>query len=55
MRRFKSAQHAQRFLEPFGPIQEHFCSGHHLLSAPTYRATLRRRFAVWHEVTGAAA
>src|SRR5581483_4819821 len=55
MRRFKLPQHTQRFLEPFGPIREHFYPGHHLLSAAAYRATLRRRFVVWHEVTGTAA
>jgi putative transposase len=55
MRRFKSPGQAQHFLEPFGPIREHFCPGRHRLSATVYRATLRRRFAVWHEVTGTAA
>src|SRR5262249_9775486 len=27
MRRFKSPEQAQRFLERFGPIREHFCPG----------------------------
>lgn len=29
MRRFKSPEQAQHFLEPFGPIREHFCPGRH--------------------------
>jgi hypothetical protein len=55
MRRFKSALQAQRFLEPFGPIREHFCPGRHRLAADCYRATLTERFAAWHDVTGIAA
>lgn len=55
MRRFKSPEQAQRFLEPFGPIREHFCPGRHRLSARCYRATLTVRFATWREVTGIAA
>jgi len=55
MRRFKSPQQAQRFLEPFGPIREHFCPRRHLLSAPAHRAILADRFATWHEVAGIAA
>lgn len=54
-RRLKSPGQAQRFLEPFGPIREHVCPGRHRLSAPTYRATLRERFARWGAVTGLAA
>jgi putative transposase len=55
MRRIKAPEQAQRFLEPFGPIREHFCPGRHRLSAGCYRAILARRFATWHEVTGVAA
>jgi len=55
MPRFKSPGQAQRFLEPFRPIGDHFSPGRHRLSAAQYRAVLRRRFATWHEVTGTAA
>ena len=55
MRRFKSPEQAQRFLEPFGPIREHFCPGRHRLAAAQYRAVLRQRFVSWGEVTGTAA
>jgi putative transposase len=55
MRRFKSPQQAQRFLEPFGPIREHFCPGRHRLPAQDYREVLAARFMTWHEVTGVAA
>jgi putative transposase len=54
MRRFKSPQQAQRFLEPFGPIRQHFCPGRHRLSAQCYRSTLAARFVTWREVTGVA-
>jgi putative transposase len=54
-RRFKSAGHTQRFLEPFGPIRQHFCPGRHLLPAPTYQAILEERFAQWDDLTGVAA
>ena len=52
MRRFKSPEQAQTFLEPFGPIREHVCPGRHRQSARCYRATLEMRFATWREVTG---
>jgi putative transposase len=55
MRRFKSPEQAQRFLERFGPIREHFCPGRHRLSASEYRATLTARFATWRAVAGVAA
>jgi putative transposase len=55
MRRFKSPAQAQRFLEPFGPIREHFCPGRHRLSARSYRAILTARFSAWGEATGLAA
>ena len=55
MRRFKSPAQAQRFLEPFGFIREHFCPGRHLLSGSDRRAILVTRFAIWREVTGVAA
>jgi putative transposase len=55
MRRIKPPARAQRFLEPFGPIREHFCPGRHRLSAHSYRATLTARFSAWRAVTDLAA
>ena len=52
MRGFKSPQHAQRFLSIFGMIADLFSVGRHLLTAPSYRAALRRRFVEWRELTG---
>ncbi len=37
MRRFKSAEQAQRFLAPFGLIGGHFRVGRHRLKAERYR------------------
>jgi putative transposase len=54
-RRFRTPAHTQRFLEPFGPIRQHFCPGRHLLLAKTYRAILEERAARWDELTGVAA
>jgi putative transposase len=54
MRRFKSPVQAQRFLEPFGIIREHFCPGRHHLSGRDYRAILLTRFITWRDVTGSA-
>jgi putative transposase len=52
MRRFKSPVQAQRFLEPFGVIREHFCPGRHRLSGREYRAILVTRFATWRDLAG---
>lgn len=54
-RRFKSAVHTQRFLEPFGPIRQHFCPGRHMLTAAEYRAIMAERAVHWDELTGVAA
>jgi len=54
-RRFKSPAHTQRFLEPFGPIRQHFCPGRHLLPAADYRAVMAERYACWDELSGVAA
>jgi putative transposase len=54
MRRFKSAAHAQRFLEPFRPIREHFCPRRELVGAAAYRHALAERFATWRAATGVA-
>lgn len=51
MRRFKSARHAQRFVEVHGIIASHFRPRRHLLSAADYRQLRSKRFRVWNEVT----
>ena len=55
LQRFKSPEHAQQFLAPFGPISDHFRPHRHLLSPSYYRQTMQTRFATWREVTGLAA
>src|SRR3954447_17781560 len=55
MRRFKSAGHAQRFIEVHGIIGSHFRPRRHLLSATEYRRVRSKQFRIWNEVTGAAA
>ena len=54
LQRFKSPAHAQRFLEPFGALCNHFRSRRHLLSAPEYRQLRTERFQQWREVVGLA-
>ena len=55
MRRFKSARHAQRFVEVHGIIASHFRPRRHLFSAADYRRVRIRRFRIWNEVTRACA
>src|SRR3954447_1371076 len=55
MRRFKSARHAQRFVEVHGIIGSHFRPRRHLLSAADYRGLRSNRCRIWNEVTGSAA
>jgi putative transposase len=55
MRRFKSARHAQRFVEVHGIIASHFRPRRHLLPAAAYRRLRSKRFRVWNEVTAASA
>jgi putative transposase len=55
MRRFKSADHAQHFVEVHGIIGSHFRPRRHLLSATDYRNLRSKRFRIWNEVTRAAA
>jgi putative transposase len=50
MRKFKSAEHAQRFLSAFGIITSHFRTGRHLCTVGAYRQIMKRRLAVWEEV-----
>ena len=52
MQRFKSPEHAQRFLDAFEPIRGQFCPRRHLLSAARYRAVLADRFEAWRQVAG---
>jgi DNA replication protein DnaC len=55
MRRFKSARHAQRFVEVHGIIASHFRPRRHLLSAADYRRLRSKRFRIWNQVTGTSA
>jgi putative transposase len=55
LQRFKSPEHVQQFLAPFGPISDHFRPRRHLLPAPVYHQLLLTRFVAWREVTGVAA
>ena len=55
LQRFKSPEHAQQFLSPYGPISDHFRARRHLFSAPEYHQLLRTRCAEWREVIGLAA
>jgi putative transposase len=55
MRRFKSADHAQRFVEVHGIIGSHFRRRRHLFSAADYRGLRSKRFRIWNEVTRATA
>jgi hypothetical protein len=52
MRRFKSAEHAQRFLGPFGAIGDHFQVGRYRTAAATRRQLLVERRSTWLEVVG---
>ena len=52
MQRFKSPGHAQRFLSAYGPIAQHFRPRRHRFSARAYRQEMRRRFAIWRDITG---
>ena len=55
LQRFKSPEHAQQFLAPFGPIPDHFRLRRHRLPAPGYHQLRQSRFTIWREVTGLAA
>ena len=52
LQRFKSAEHAQAFLEPFGTVCNQFRPRRHRLSAHCYREVMRERFRTWQEVIG---
>ena len=55
MRRFKSARHAQRFVEVHGIIASHIRLRRHLLSADDYRKLRSKRFRAWNQLTQASA
>jgi putative transposase len=50
MKRFKSPEQAQRFLEVQGIVAQHFRPQRHLLRAASYRRERDRRFRIWQEV-----
>ena len=52
LHRFKSTEHAQRFLEPFGAVCNQFRPRRHRLSAHHYREIMRDRLRIWREVVG---
>ncbi len=51
LQRFKSAEHAQRFLGPFSAVSNHFRPRRHLFTASAYRQLRTERQAVWLDVT----
>ena len=55
MRRFKSGEHAQRFLEVHGIVASHVRPRRHLLTATDSRCHRTTRFRIWNEVTRASA
>ena len=50
MQRFKSPEQAQRFLETFSAVCNHFRPRRHRLSAGRYRQIMSQRFQQWREV-----
>jgi putative transposase len=53
MKRFKSPEHAQRFLEVHDILAAHFRPKRHLLSAAQYQAERTNRFETWQEIIAA--
>src|SRR3981081_450176 len=51
LQRFKSVEHAQRFLGPFSAVCNHFRPRRHRLTASAYRQIRTDRPAVWQDVT----
>ena len=51
LQRFKSAEHAQRFLSPFSAVCNHFRLRRHRLTASAYRQVRTERHATWLQVT----
>jgi putative transposase len=54
LQRFKSPEHAQRFLEPFSAVCNHFRPRRHLLPADLYRQIRTDCFRQWREMVGLA-
>jgi len=50
MQRFKSPEQAQRFLETFSAVCNHFRPRRHRLSAGRYRQIMSERFQQWRDV-----
>jgi putative transposase len=50
LQRFKSAEHAQRFLGPFSAVCNHFRPRRHLLTTSTYQQIRTERCRVWRDV-----
>jgi putative transposase len=55
LQRFKSPEHAQRFLEPFSAVCNQFRPRRHRLSADQYREIMNDLFRTWREVVGVTA
>jgi putative transposase len=51
LQRFKSAEHAQRFLGPFSAVCNHFRPRRHRLTAAAYRQVRTERHVAWLQVT----
>jgi len=51
LQRFKSAEHAQRFLGPFSAVSNHFRPRRHRLTASDYRQIRTAAHAAWQDVT----
>ena len=51
LQRFKSKEHAQRFLGPFSAVGNCFRPRRHRLSASQYRQVRKERSRLWQEVT----
>ena len=51
LQRFKSAEHAQRFLGPFSAVCNHFRPRRHRLTASDYRRVRTERHTAWRDVT----
>src|SRR2546430_10566313 len=51
LQRFKSAEHAQRFLVPFSAVSNHFRPRRHLFTASAYRQFRTQAHSGWQDVT----
>jgi len=51
LQRFKSAEHAQRFVGPFSAISNHFRPRRHRLTASAYRQIRTHAHIAWQDVT----